>query len=78
MEFHVVHFNYDGQLTVVAADRVKTVSESDSDVPIMIRPGTECSVSFKTETLTDDGRTAIVYQPYNGTVVCTSLGKYTC
>lgn len=51
MDFHVIHFDYDNQITAVNSSKVKCVENT-------LKPGGRCTVPFETENLTEDGRTA--------------------
>lgn len=67
MDFHVVHFDYDSQITAVNSSKV----QSKEDV---LKPGERCTVPFETEDLLEDGRTKYRDVLYEGTVICLNLG----
>lgn len=67
MDFHVIHFDYDSQITAVNSSKV----QSKEDV---LKPGERCTVPFETEDLLEDGRTKYRDVLYEGTVICLHLG----
>lgn len=68
MDFHVIHFDYDSQITAVNSSKV----QSKEDV---LKPGERCTVPFETEDLLEDGRTKYRDVLYEGTVICLNLVK---
>lgn len=68
MDFHVIYFDYDSQITAVNSSKV----QSKEDV---LKPGERCTVPFETEDLLEDGRTKYRDVLYEGTVICLNLVK---
>lgn len=68
MDFHVIHFDYDSQITAVNSSKVQS-----KDV---LKPGERCTVPFETEDLLEDGRTKYRDVLYEGTVICLNLGMF--
>ncbi|XP_061187165.1 uncharacterized protein LOC133195336 [Saccostrea echinata] len=67
MDFHVIHFDYDNQITAVNSSKVQCKE--------VLKPGERCTVPFETEDLSEDGRTEYRDVLYEGTVICLNLVK---
>ncbi|XP_062570267.1 uncharacterized protein LOC134232329 [Saccostrea cucullata] len=69
MDFCVVHFEYDSQITVVSATKIKVDDEMNLQAEL------QCLAPFETESIGDDGREIVINQDYKGTVICTGQVK---